>query len=35
MGVNLEMAHKAGIVIQDEILMHADDSIPYKETNSP
>jgi len=35
MGVNLEIAPKADIVIPDEILIYADDIIPYKETNSP
>lgn len=30
MGVNLEVAHKAGITIPSDILVHADNIIPYK-----
>ena len=30
MGINMETAHKAGITIPNDILVHADDIIPYK-----
>jgi len=30
MGINMEIAYKAGITIPNDILVYADDIIPYK-----
>ena len=32
MGINMEIAFKAGITIPNDILVHVDDIIPYKES---
>jgi ABC-type uncharacterized transport system substrate-binding protein len=32
MGINMEIVFKAGITIPNDILVHVDDIIPYKES---